>query len=295
MISQRDSKKPISNEARGKLQCFWKYYCYLIVNEVSMIAKTFLANLSRNIGIGKMEMGKPPSSHSFRGALYFPINFAHNLTEAQLGRTIFEEFTTVVILTEQVCVTDKVWHDFLQHLRHSQVQEHHVKMLRTLVLSDPHCLPTDFATKPWNEAALVMPQHTVQRLWNEVAIQKHCQEIGHQLFICTAEDTFKGEPLMLQEHYAQQRHMKPKKRQDLPDMVEIAIGMKVMVTQNIETDLDITNGARGTIVKIVLHPDKPVIDNKSLVTLKYLPAYYPFRCNQHPREVSSNIFLRCLM
>jgi hypothetical protein len=38
--------------------------------------------------------------------------------------------------------------------------------------------------------------------------------------------------------------------------------MKVMVTDNIETDLNITNGARGEIVDIVLHPDDPSI-NKS--------------------------------
>lgn len=33
-------------------------------------------------------------------------------------------------------------------------------------------------------------------------------------------------------------------------------GMKVMVTENVETDLNITNGARGTIVGIVCHPDE---------------------------------------
>jgi hypothetical protein len=35
--------------------------------------------------------------------------------------------------------------------------------------------------------------------------------------------------------------------------------MRVMVTKNVETDLDITNGARGEIVVIVLHEDKPPI------------------------------------
>ena len=30
------------------------------------------------------------------------------------------------------------------------------------------------------------------------------------------------------------------------------IGMKVMVTFNVKTDLDIANGARGEIIKIVL-------------------------------------------
>ena len=46
-----------------------------------------------------------------------------------------------------------------------------------------------------------------------------------------------------------------------------------MVTKNIETDLDITNGARGEIVDIILDPDEPPIGNDPIVTLKRLPAY----------------------
>jgi hypothetical protein len=56
-------------------------------------------------------------------------------------------------------------------------------------------------------------------------------------------------------------------------MVELAVGMKVMVTENVETDLDLTNGARGEIVSIVLHPDEPPPGDESVVTLKHLPAY----------------------
>jgi len=35
--------------------------------------------------------------------------------------------------------------------------------------------------------------------------------------------------------------------------------MKVTVTNNVETDLDITNEARGEVVDIVLHLDEPPI------------------------------------
>jgi hypothetical protein len=38
---------------------------------------------------------------------------------------------------------------------------------------------------------------------------------------------------------------------------EIAIGMKVMVTRNVEMDLNMTNGARGEIVGIMLHQNEP--------------------------------------
>jgi ATP-dependent exoDNAse (exonuclease V) alpha subunit len=64
-----------------------------------------------------------------------------------------------------------------------------------------------------------------------------------------------------------------RKSNDLPSTVEVAIGMKVMVTANIETDLDLTNGARGEIVDIILHPDEPPIPDEPVVNLKYLPSY----------------------
>jgi hypothetical protein len=47
-----------------------------------------------------------------------------------------------------------------------------------------------------------------------------------------------------------------------------------MVTNNVEVNLDITNGAQGEIVDIVLHLDEPSFDNnQSKVFLKHLPSY----------------------
>jgi hypothetical protein len=58
----------------------------------------------------------------------------------------------------------------------------------------------------------------------------------------------------------------------LPTKLEIAKGMKVMVNDNVETDLDVTNGALGEVVGIVLHPDEPPLGDTPIVNLKYLPA-----------------------
>ena len=46
-----------------------------------------------------------------------------------------------------------------------------------------------------------------------------------------------------------------------------------MVTDNIETDLDITNGARGEIVDIILHPDEPPIGDLPVIKLRCMPSY----------------------
>jgi hypothetical protein len=47
-----------------------------------------------------------------------------------------------------------------------------------------------------------------------------------------------------------------------------------------ETDLHITNGARGEIVGIVLHQDELPLGDESAVTLKCLPAYILVKLHQ---------------
>ena len=49
--------------------------------------------------------------------------------------------------------------------------------------------------------------------------------------------------------------------------------MKVMVTQNVQTDLDITNGACGTVIDIMLSPDEPpTTATQNVIKPKGLPV-----------------------
>jgi hypothetical protein len=101
-----------------------------------------------------------------------------------------------------------------------------------------------------------------------------------QLFISVAEDSIRGRGLTLQERFIVTSKRKPtggKSRSDkggLSQTIQLAIGMKVMVTFNVKTELDIANGARGEVTKIVL--DKrgpPARKDTSKILLKYPPAY----------------------
>ena len=88
-----------------------------------MIAKSFLALLSRNIGTGKEGSDSQRPGHSFgrvnvilcgdlhqfppvaqppSESLYRPINLATDSIDCQLGHAIYEEFKTVFILKEQM-------------------------------------------------------------------------------------------------------------------------------------------------------------------------------------------------
>jgi len=53
-----------------------------------------------------------------------------------------------------------------------------------------------------------------------------------------------------------------------------------MVTSNIATDLDITNGARGVITDIILDPDEPPLEDGSIVTLRHLPRCVLVKLNR---------------
>jgi len=198
-----------------------------------------------------------------------------------------------VILTEQMRVSDPTWRDFLVHLRYGRVESRHLKMLRTLLLrhltssESPRPPPqpranspigsmpsVDFTTKPWADASLITPRHAVRTQWNEATSQKWCSESGHRLFICPTLDTIKGAPLTLEEWYAlagRHKNTRRRRNKDLPELVHLAIGMKVMVTNNLQTDLDITNGARGVIADIILNRDEPPLKDGSTVQLKFLP------------------------
>ncbi|KAF8512167.1 hypothetical protein JB92DRAFT_2582775, partial [Gautieria morchelliformis] len=58
-------------------------------------------------------------------------------------------------------------------------------------------------------------------------------------------------------------------------------GMKVMVTFNVQTELDIANGARGEVVGIVLDEREPIIaEAEAKKHLKYPLAYMLVKLNR---------------
>ena len=175
---------------------------------------------------------------------------------------MFEQFTTVVSPTEQMRVTDPEWPNFLSHLQFGQVKREDIDMLRRLILTRKGVAPIDFTSSDWEDAALMTLRHAVRRLWNKTALLKHGKKAHRVILECKADETIKGEPLTVAEKYAlyqRQKNLDSRQRkQDLPQTLQMAIGMRVMVTQNVVTDLDTTNSARGTIVNMLASDEPPI-------------------------------------
>ncbi len=294
----------LSEDGRKKLAEMLRDVSYLILDEISMFSRSFFAHLSRNISIGKTgtaDLDKPfgginvilcgdfhqfPPVVSAKNAPLYHFELMenrHRLDDA-VGREIYEQFKVVVRLTEQVRVTDPVWLGFLRRLRNGEVTGEDIDMLQKLVLTNPECPIPDFESDPWRDVALVTPRHAVRMQWNEAATRKHCARRGVQMFVCPADDSISGRPLTTTERYAaaskRTRGRGRREKAGLPDEVLLAVGMKVMVTVNVMTDLDVANGARGEIVDIILDEDEPPLPDTPVVTLKKPPAYVLVRLDR---------------
>jgi len=116
--------------------------------------------------------------------------------------------------------------------------------------------------------------------------------------ICAAYDTFQGRRLTLAEQFSVATKPKIRGKQNeraaLSNRIELAIGMKVMVTFNVEKDLDIANGARGEIIKIVLDERETAFSPLApIVEPTYPPAYILVKMNR-TKAVQLESRQRCL-
>ncbi|KZV78438.1 hypothetical protein EXIGLDRAFT_578011, partial [Exidia glandulosa HHB12029] len=243
--------------ARRKLEAFWAQVRYLIIDEISMVSCEFLQKLASIVGEAKGGSFPPVGGRP----LYWPSD-ASLKEEEKIGRQLYEQFETVVILKQQMRTDDPVWRGFLGRLRHGACNRQDEELLQTMNMRSAQYDTTDLGEE-WNEAILVTPRHAVRRRWNQAALRKHCQSSGRQLYKCRSWDTIGGRALTLRERFmlAEQNARKHYRsvQKTLEDVIELAVGMKVMITLNMQTDIDLANGARGEIVDIVLHPDEPNI------------------------------------
>jgi hypothetical protein len=286
----------MSMEAKRWLEETWGKKLYLIIDECSMISKSFLQKFAMKIkqghnsvddedwwgGLNVIICGDfhqfPPVAVGRNEYLFMPTKEEGMSHSKVIGGRIYEEFQTVIILKEQKRVHDKVWLQFLRRLRHGSVSRDDISMLRSLIMSpSTHALSDGDS---WRTLSMITPRHAVRTLWNEEACREMCCSLGQTLFICPALDSIGERPLTSQQRLKVTPSLMSNKMKVLPDEVELAVGMKILVTYNVETDVDITNGARGTIVRIVLDPRESILPKQAIHHLKYLPKYILVRLDR---------------
>lgn len=212
-----------------------------------------------------------------KGALYYPDDPE---TGPSLGRQMFEMFTTVVTLRQQMRVQDRKWTDMLYRLRVGGCTAQDISMVKGLILGGSNVPSTDFASPPWLDAVLVTSRNSVRDFWNEAALRRHTLVTGNVTYVCPSDD-FVGKaarPLTRVETKAV-AGLSQKRTGKLAFSVETSVGMQAMVLLNIATESDLANGSRGTVTQIVLdsREDALEVGEDGRVYLAYPPVCVIFR------------------
>jgi hypothetical protein len=232
-----------------------------------------------------------PPVGNYGAALYCDRPDTDN-AHALKGRSIFLEYDHVVILREQMRITDEVWTGILSRLRVGECTEADIKEVRRLVLTNPECETPDFTSSPWCDATLITPRNATKDLWNAAALDKHCWATGNRKYVISAEDTFKetGDAPDKKTRHAI-AGLRDDATRNLKMRVELAVGMKAMVVLNIATEADLANGTRGTVQGFVLDPreENTTPDEKGTIHLKYPPPVIYFKPDLHTNTVFEGI------
>jgi hypothetical protein len=291
--------------------------CMALADEMSMLTKSNLTNMSEvgqvvrsevsgvggnsTLPFGGMHIVLLGDFHQFppvaapSQALYCDRPSTHKERSA-LGRQLFLQFNTVVILREQKRSHDEGWNDILNRLRVGECTEEDIDELRKLVLTDPRCEVPDFTSEGWRDVILVTPRHAVRKEWNRVSLLKHSMENGRRRYRIRAYDweSMSKQPARLDFRVAI-AGLSDKKSGGLAEDVVVAKGMKAMVVTNIATEADVANGTRGVVEDIWLHPEEPPwkpeeederLQEDGSYTLMHMPPVILFR----PLEATSLTF-----
>jgi len=199
-----------------------------------------------------------------------------------MGDNIYHQFDTVIELTQQKRIEDERWSEILTHSRTGSCTRQDLNDIRKLVLTNEQCDIPDFSTFPWNETELVTPRNSVRTVWNKAKLREHCRQTGNLLYVVDAEDSGgKERRTLTNTERLTIAKMPSKETAQLENRIELAVGMKVMVTLNMATDIGLTNGSRGTIVDIILDPRESNTDidedDNHIVHLKFPPAMIVFK------------------
>jgi hypothetical protein len=259
----------------------------IIIDEVSMVACHHLAMISNRLNTAKHSdpndpfggvdiiffgdfIQFPPIGGS---ALYRDWNkgsdkFHAPKKEMEIqtlkGMHLWEQVNHVVLLDEQMRVTDKSYQDMLNRLREGKCTDDDIKMLNTRV-KQPDVDITSFSRNQ-----IVVPGNVLCMAINDMFAHHHSR--NKKVFVSTAKDRFKKKKLP--RNLANLIKNRPSTQcQGLPRELPLFVGMPIFLTDNKAVELGLTNGTTGVVRSIHLQNGEVITGDAGFYHLKHTPDY----------------------
>ena len=162
--------------------------------------------------------------------------------ERRLGQNLWRQVNRIVLLDEQMRVTDRQYQDLLNRLREGECTDSDFEMLNKRVVGNFVDEITPIAGNP-----IIAPGNKLVMTLNDTFATSHSQH--KKVHVSTAKDTIKKRKLptnlidMIKGY--------PSTRTNgLPRELPLYVGMPVFLTDNIATELGLTNGTTGVVKSI---------------------------------------------
>jgi hypothetical protein len=132
---------------------------------------------------------------------------------------------------------------------------------------------TELETPEWQSAKLVTPRHATKDLWNARALRQFSARSKKQIYRWESEKLVNGEFADSRASYELEKQKQRRRgaKSTQSRFLEVCEGADVMVTVNVDTDMDLANGTRGTVEEIILAEDEPQVGSEQVVMLEKMP------------------------
>ncbi|CAF4921394.1 unnamed protein product [Rotaria socialis] len=135
-------------------------------------------------------------------------------------------------------------------MRNGQSTIEDYQLLSTRIVRNPK-LPASLRQTPWKESPILVFRNILRTQINNRAVLNKAMEMGLQPMVCVAQDYFQRkiiDDLRLRKTILE---LPDNKTEHLPGYLPLVPGMPVLLTENVATELGLSNGTRGIFHQLV--------------------------------------------
>lgn len=186
------------------------------------------------------------------------------MVEYGIGRSLWLKTDTVVILHKQMRIVDIEYNNIFMRLRSFSCPSADHELLLTRVIGSEHCPVKTLDDPNWRDAQILVFSNEVRQEFNNHIAISRAHETNTKLIVCVAEDVVKINsyqvPKSCSNILKSILKISDDKTDDLPGLLPLVSNMPIILTENISTQLGLTNGTNG-IFKSLLYEDDEESEN----------------------------------
>ncbi|CAF2131081.1 unnamed protein product [Rotaria magnacalcarata] len=281
----------------------WKNINYCLIDEISMVGCHMLARLHKITTIAKHTQPSIPfggvnmiflgdfvqyppvldrslylnllspndnidDTLDFRKQNAKRLNVSERDIQCKMGRALWLQVYKVFFLTEQMRNKDPVFMAMQSRLRIGQCNNEDYELLCKRVVSPENDIKS-LREPPWNSATILVFRNEIRTNINNYCVFDEPKKYNHLPMVIVAHDRVRNHEIDSDDLRRFLLSIPDNKTEGLPGYFPIVINMPVLITHNIATELHISNGSIGRLVRIVTHDDQNLQNNHNFSHPKF--------------------------